>query len=242
MENKHREPNFQADGNGGGERRGRGRPRSTNNPSNDSTENGGTATGGSFEDIQIGGKEDSGLSSVKQDTKIPETTSKGRGRPKGSGSSSVSKKTAGKSHDLEQTKFMIQTLLSVGFNISAARLGDHWRLADHESSALAEPIAAIMDRHDLTGVTGAYGEYIALIAAIGMIIVPKVMITIEINKQKGAKPNYGLQVVSKSQQTAEPAKPVNPVASAPNGDSGQVQERSTSYTPSDVKQSLAYLG
>lgn len=74
---------------------------------------------------------------------------------------------------------MLRILLQTGFGIASSRLGPHWQLSEQEADALAEPITNIMARHDLLKLTGQYGDYIALAAAIGIVIVPKVMISLE---------------------------------------------------------------
>jgi hypothetical protein len=159
---------------------------------------------------------------------------------KGKKSASSKPSTGKKNHDTVQTVYMVQTLLTVVFNISAMRLGEHWKLSNEESKNLAEPIAAILDRHDLTEKTGAYGDYIALVAAIGMIIVPKVMIQLELSKQKkGGQTN--VRDIQSKQDTGS-TKGNDTDAGAPEPSDRAVQQRDTHYRPSDVKRSLAIYG
>lgn len=125
-------------------------------------------------------------------------TSTTSGKSGGSG-----KKLVGGKSDLSQTKVMVQTLLTMTFNVAAIRAGDHWKLTPQEAENLAEPIASIMNRHDLTKKAGEYGDYIALLAAIGMIIVPKALVHIEVSKaKKGGQANANVRNLRPEQQSS----------------------------------------
>lgn len=232
---------------GGKARRGRPPKQRSDNPTNNTTENGsGDQSRSGLEGIKIGEEEGvSGLAAVKQT--IPETgEKKGRGRPFGSTSSKAApstNKAASKQHDFLQTQSMVQTMLSVSFGIGSMRLGEHWQLAPHEAAAIAEPITAILDRYDLTKLTGKYGDWIALCTALGIVFTPRIMHTMQLAKQKGGNQNVRLQGVPNVRQpAAAPRSAAVPEANTANGDSGQVQAGSSTDGGHGLKQSLAHFG
>lgn len=83
-------------------------------------------------------------------------------------------------------------MLGVVFNIMATRMGQHWAITCDEAKAIAEPTARILERHNLTEKSGAYADYIALVVAIGGIIVPKFLLHNQLNPKpkKGLKPAH----------------------------------------------------
>lgn len=124
------------------------------------------------------------------------------------------------------------------------RLGEHWQLAPHEAAAIAEPLTAILDRYDLTKLTGKYGDWIALCTALGIVFTPRVMMTMQLAKQKGGNQNVQLKGVPNVRQPAAavPRQPANPEASTVNGNSGQVQGGASPNGGDGIKNSLAHFG
>jgi len=141
---------------------------------------------------------------------------------------------------------MVATMLTVTSGIGAMRLGEHWKFDADESEALAEPITAILDRYDLTKLTGKYGDWIALFTALGMVITPRVMYSMELAKQKGGNNNARLQSVPQRQQqqpaAAGAGAGANTETRAPNGDNRAVQERPAPLTSNGIKSALAHFG
>lgn len=180
----------------------------------------------------------------------PNEPKRGRGRPPGStkkpgtvSTTTNTKKTITKTTDEEQTAQMISTLLSVSFSITAKRAGNHWLLSKEESEALAEPMAKIMARHNLTEKTGAYADYIALVLAVGMIIVPRLMTTMDNNKKKG-----GIQLVGKtnapSKQTGSTGNISGTVRNegTVNASNRPVQQSAPDYGSSTLTESIGWIG
>jgi hypothetical protein len=191
-------------------------------------------------DIKVIASESLGIPELTK----PDEPKKGRGRPVGStaakkGLEGVSQQPAGKKHDKQQTEMMVKSVLVIGFNITAAKAGSHWALTQKEADSLAEPIAAIMERFNLTEATGKYGEYIALIVALGMIMIPKLMIHFEIKKQmKGGQQN----VESIRQPGNNPgAGTVNPNAGKVTNINRTVQGSDPVHPTDDVRGHLAFL-
>ena len=73
------------------------------------------------------------------------------------------------------------TLAQVGFEIQAARKGAHWRLAEEETKALAEPLAAVLEKY-APGVS--MGPEAALVLAAGMIVAPRMMMDRKIQAER----------------------------------------------------------
>lgn len=206
-----------------------------------STENGGAEKSG-IGGIQVGSEE--GISKLASIIPTQGTNKKAKSRPAAATPKAPSTtKAAGKQHDFAQTQSMVQTLLSVTFGIGSTRLGEHWALAPQESQALAEPITAILDRYDLTKLTGKYGDWIALFTALGIVITPRVMLQIELAKQKGGnrngfKPKLVSTVQPKPGANSNPNTEASPVPSS----SGPIQSTDAPHGSGSIKQSLAIYG
>lgn len=77
----------------------------------------------------------------------------------------------------------IVSLMYAGlFGIAASRLGDHWTLSVEELNQLAAPTVAVLDKY----MPGAkLGVEVALLAAVAMVVFPRVMITIQARPIEG---------------------------------------------------------
>jgi hypothetical protein len=70
-----------------------------------------------------------------------------------------------------------------------------WKLDDKEISQLSEPLANVLSRSSyLEKITDEYGDYVALCIAIGMIVIPRLLVQLKQNnekrkEQKEIKPN-----------------------------------------------------
>lgn len=98
-----------------------------------------------------------------------------RGRPK---------KTTQKKVGL--TKENLSAILKSTSDVLGSRDGwDMWKLDEKECNQLAEPLAKIMQRSSyLEKVTDEYGDYIALMIAAVVIILPRLMLQLKQNKEK----------------------------------------------------------
>ena len=204
--------------------------------SNNNTTGDGNDKAGGLEGIEVKGKGIPGLAALK----IPDNS--GKKPPKAEDKAKTAKPAPGKKLDREQATVMLQTLLTVVFDICANRMGEHWRLKPAEARNLAEPIAAILERHDLLKITGEYGEYIALIVAIGSIVVPKFMMHSQVRKLKGGKANVPVQHIPANTGHTAGGSPANPDAGTHVDRDRAAQQPDTSYRPSDVKRALAIYG
>lgn len=89
------------------------------------------------------------------------------------------KKAAGNGAQKEPDKETLQivSLMYAGlFGVAAARLGQHWALSGDELVQLAVPTVAVLDKY----MPGAkLGVEVALLAAVAMVIVPRVITTMQ---------------------------------------------------------------
>jgi hypothetical protein len=98
-----------------------------------------------------------------------------RGRPK----KSTQKKSG-------LTKENLSAILKSTSDVVGNRDGwDMWKLDEKECSQIAEPLAKIMQRSSyLEKVTDEYGDYIALVIALSVVVLPRVMMQLKQNKEK----------------------------------------------------------
>lgn len=90
---------------------------------------------------------------------------------------------------LEATKTastnLAQLIVAVS-TVASMRLGDHWAISPQEAQAIADPAARIMARHNVVETMNAYSDYSALIIAVGVAVVPRVL-THQMQQPKGVK-------------------------------------------------------
>lgn len=177
-----------------------------------------------------------GLDVVKPDGKQPPKPKTPPNPLKGQTSS----KGAGKKRDLEVANGMTSAILSTGFSIVASRAGPHWTLTESESKQLAEPIVALFDRYGILEKLAMQSDWAALMAAIGVTITPKALVSYQMAQIKKAQAKGG-------QQHAQPVRNLHPIqggkqpangpASPPDASGGAVQ----AATPADGGSALKSL-
>lgn len=77
---------------------------------------------------------------------------------------------------------MVEMLVTGVFAVLATRLGSHWALKPAESKAIAEPAVMVLDKYfpDMN-----FGPELALVGAVGMVVLPRVIMQVDIEKKKG---------------------------------------------------------
>ena len=100
----------------------------------------------------------------------------------------ASKKPAAKKRkdiQMELKKEQLSVLIKTIFDIAASRKGNEiWKLSHEESLLLSDPLANILNRNPyFDKVASQYGDYLALLIALGTIIVPRAIISMKQNKQ-----------------------------------------------------------
>ena len=86
-----------------------------------------------------------------------------------------------------ETAILVQSVIQGVFSVGAARLGSHWAITDEEAEGIAIPTANIIAKYMDTESMAKYSDPAALMIALGVVVVPRVMITI--SKKKEVKPN-----------------------------------------------------
>ena len=119
---------------------------------------------------------------------------------------SKGKATKGELKDLSSN---IQVLLSTTFELVSQRAGEHWKITPEESKGISDPLASIINRHDLSESASEYGDYIALSLALGITVIPRVLISQEISPKK-----EGLKLADTERQNINPT-PGNNKGSGP---------------------------
>ena len=82
---------------------------------------------------------------------------------------------------------LVNTLLGVGFGVIASRAGEHWNVTQDETESIAAPLVKILDRLNITEKVEKYGDWAALGVALGLVIVPRVMMTVMEEKKNDEK-------------------------------------------------------
>lgn len=157
----------------------------------------------------IGAAEGEKLSQVAAGI-VPEPKKQGKRKapeaPKGSKQQAAKVTEAATAHTAHMMAAMIKTVS----DICGIRPGmEHWRMSQAEAEAIAKPAAEIMAKHSLTDKASEYADYIALIVAVGVAIVPRVMYQMERNKstQPGVITRVQPVQPKPQQQPAGAAKP-----------------------------------
>lgn len=82
---------------------------------------------------------------------------------------------------------LISTGLQMGFGLIATRAGEHWIISNEEAESISKPLTNILSKYDLTNKLNDNMDSIALIVACGTTFIPRILLQIEINKQKNKK-------------------------------------------------------
>lgn len=98
-----------------------------------------------------------------------------------------------KKQSVQEGAAAVSVLLKTVSDIASIRVGKVWSLSEQECKAIADPLASIMDRYNLLDKMGEYGDFMALGLALSAAFVPRVFITLQINKERRVK-HAGLTV------------------------------------------------
>lgn len=81
----------------------------------------------------------------------------------------------------------IKNLISAIFGILSFAVGPEWEISDGEANSIATPLKNILDRYDLTSKIGQASDGFMLVSALGMVIIPRVLMTKNKKTQKNVK-------------------------------------------------------
>lgn len=154
------------------------------------TGTGGTGTGGT----ETGGKTTGeGIQGVPELVVLdPEKIPAQDNKPK-----KKKKKPTKKEVQLGELQQNIQVLLLGGFELLSKRAGSHWIISVEESEKIAEPLTRILDRMEVSEKLTAYSDYITLTAAVGITVLPRMMVSAEMKKQSNSRQVQGVKPVEK---------------------------------------------
>ena len=141
------------------QKRGRGRPRKDG-----STSSGGSKTAPDVPRLVLV-EDPAGEDEIPEDPKAPAAPKKSSSRKR-------------KDIQYEFKKEQLAVLIKSTFDIIGSREGlEIWKLSQKESEQIADPLCALMAKNPFVDrITSEYGEWIALIVALGTIIIPRAFI------------------------------------------------------------------
>lgn len=136
----------------------------------------------------------------------------GRGRPPGSTTKKTTAKKASAASNKTDSQHIKILLLTVSGIIASRENMQVWALTPQEIDSLADPLASVLDKHNVGEATGEYAEYIALVMALFVVFVPKYLMWKEINKQRKAEQKNGITQPT-TQRTSPPPNQERTIAS-----------------------------
>ena len=115
------------------------------------------------------------------------------------GNESEAKKAKPKS---SESVVMVTMVLAGVFEALSVRLGDHWRLSPQETEAIANPAVMVLDKYmpDFES-----GPELALVAAMGMVVMPRLLQQKQLNNNDKNSDDKG-EVIDVSESAAQPSE------------------------------------
>lgn len=86
--------------------------------------------------------------------------------------------------DIKAIKSYTTIGLQTAFGIIASRAGDHWNISKDEAGAVADPLINILNKYDFFKTVTKNSDAVGLVMAVGMIIIPRTLNEIEIQRIK----------------------------------------------------------
>jgi hypothetical protein len=147
--------------------------------------------------------------------------------------SSKSKKRKDVTNDL--SKQQISVLLKTTFDIMGSRPGlELWKISQQESDLIADPLAQLLNKNPfVSGLTNKYGDYIALIAALCTVVLPRLFVQMATKKEKNKKEVKPYVNINKpnEQPNKEPAAGNNKQGGTIGNSNKQFDKRTTNPSP-----------
>jgi hypothetical protein len=110
----------------------------------------------------------------------------------------------------ELKKEQLSILIKTTFDIIGTRPGlEMWKLSQKEAELIAEPMSGLMNKNPFFDrITSEYGEWIALIVALGTVIIPRAFIMIAANpKKEKEKIKPYVPIAENNRKQAGPGEP-----------------------------------
>lgn len=131
----------------------------------------------------------------------------------------------------ELKKEQLAVLIKTVFDVMGSRPGyEVWKLSQEESILISDPLANILNKNPMVDkIASEYGDYIALIVALGTIIIPRVMMQIKIKPKKEEKITYVKNIGDKRDPRNE---------SGTDGNGNKQDDRKSTITRQDISNEL----
>ena len=134
----------------------------------------------------------------------------------------------------EIKKDQLAVLIKTTFEIWGSREGQEiWKLSQKESELLAEPLSALMAKNPIIDrLTSEYGDWIALIVALGTIILPRLFIALAARpkKKESVKPYVTNKKINEKQGNNHQPATTSGNESGANGNSLEQSSRQLADT------------
>lgn len=129
----------------------------------------------------------------------------------------------------EIKKEQLAVLIKTTFDIIGSREGmEIWKMSKQESELIADPLSALMAKNPIVDrLTSEYGDWIALIVAIGTVIVPRlfVMWAAKPKKKEPVKPYVAIKEPNEKQGASAPKPATGGDKSGAAGNSNKQPDR-----------------
>jgi len=119
-----------------------------------------------------------------------------------------------------ETVVMVQAIIQTLFMVGSGRVGAHWAITDEEAEAIATPAANIIAKYVDTDKFAKYSDPAALLMALGMVCVPRLIVTVTTKKKKEVKPVGPINTVKQTETSS--GTDVGADSGSANRDSGNV--------------------
>jgi hypothetical protein len=129
------------------------------------------------------------------------TSKQKRNRPSGL-TYNKSARSKGKGAAPVELVVMVQSVIESMFLIGAGRIGEEWIISHEESIQIAQPTANIINHYMDTELMTKYSDPIALMVALGVVCVPRVVITA--SKTKGVKKDGRIDTGKQNDRNSRP--------------------------------------
>lgn len=121
----------------------------------------------------------------------------------------------------------ISTLIKTGFTVVSLRAGEQWNIDDNEANSIAKPLSKILEKYNLIEKLEKVSDPVALIVATGTVVMPRLIMTLNLNKEKeGEKKKNDANSTNGIQRTEQER---NNVGNDTNVNSSSVEPTTANY-------------
>lgn len=145
-----------------------------------------------------------------------------------------------KTNDFKDMEDNINSLVTGLFSVLSGSLGSHWEISNDESKKISKPLFKIVEDFKGIEVINENMKYISLISAIGIITVPRAIISYKLNKQRKEVENEQ-RIASKgiNRQQVDSAK--NEIFNRKNSNTTSIRDNGKESNDQNVNTSIKEL-